>query len=477
VRPPAVAGSFYPSDPAELRRTVQGHIAYGRGAPNPFAPTGASFGGRHGGTGGPAAPKVLIAPHAGYEFSGPTAGHAYARLESQRDVITRVVLLGPTHRVAVRGMALPDATAFATPLGEIPLDRAAIATLRPLRSVLVSAAAHAQEHSLEVHLPFLQEVLAQFALVPLAVGDATPAEVADVLALLWGGPETLIVISTDLSHYLSYREAVTQDGTTLEAVLNFDASVTHEAACGATPINGLLALAAQRNMSIELIDQSNSGDTAGPRDHVVGYAALALYEKPEAPGIDGSMPPALLAAAGPQMLLLARAAIERALGHEVTYDLEAAWLWRNAAVFVTLTQNGALRGCMGSLEATRSLKVDLAENAAAAALRDPRFAPVTLEEFAGIDVEISLLEPAEAVRFSSEADLLKKLVPKRDGLILEWRGQRATFLPQVWAELPDPKQFLTQLKQKAGWAADFWSEDIAVSRYRVQKFAEKAPQH
>ena len=461
VRPPAVAGSFYPADAATLRSTVQGHIAYGRSTPSPFAPPRSD------------APKVLIAPHAGYEYSGPTAGHAYARLESQHDIITRVILLGPTHRVAVRGLALPDATAFATPLGEIPIDRAAVASLRALRSVLVSGAAHAQEHSLEVHLPFLQEVLGEFTLVPLAVGDATPAEVADVLAHLWGGAETLIVISTDLSHYLSYREAVTQDGTTLEAVLNFDASVTHDAACGATPINGLLALAAQRGMSIELIDQSNSGDTAGPRDHVVGYAALALYEKVETKGIDSSMPPALLAAAGPQMILLARAAIERALGHEVTYLMEAAWLWRDAAVFVTLTKNGALRGCIGSLEATRSLQADIAENAAAAALRDPRFLPITLDEFAEIDVEISLLEPAEPIRFTSEADLIKKLIPKRDGLILELNGRRATFLPQVWAELPDPKTFLARLKEKAGLVPDFWSDDIKVSRYRVKKFAER----
>ncbi len=452
VRPAVVAGSFYPADPIALRSEVRAHLAYAED--NLDAD--------------PRAPKVLIAPHAGYAYSGATAAHAYARLRPLAGVIRRVVLLGPTHRVAVRGLALPDAQAFATPLGEVELDQEACLTLRRLRQVLVSSAAHAQEHSLEVHLPFLQEVLGDFTLIPLAVGDATPNEVAEVLSILWGGKETLIVISTDLSHYLSYREAANKDGNTLEAVLNFDAAIEHEEACGATPINGLLALAAARGMSIELIDHCNSGDTSGPRDRVVGYAALALYEKNDEP--DGALPPG----AGQVMISLARAAIERALGHEVGYDVQAAWLWQPAAVFVTLTKAGELRGCIGSLEATRALGEDIAANAASAALKDPRFTPVTIEEFAEIDVEISLLTEPKPMRFTDEAHLMKQLRPHQDGIIFEGAGRRATFLPQVWQQIPDPANFMAELKKKAGLPATYWGHDVKVSRYGAIKFAEKS---
>ena len=221
-------------------------------------------------------PKAVIVPHAGYVYSGAVAGFAYARLAAGRDTIRRVVLIGPTHRVPVRGLALPTARAFATPLGDIDVDRDAAAAALALPCVCASEAAHAFEHSLEVQLPFLQEVLGEFRIVPFAVGDATPREVADVIRLLWGGPETLIVVSSDLSHYHGYAEARAIDRATVDNVIALSPTLDHEQACGATPINGLLLCARERGMRPELLDLRNSGDTAGDKARVVGYASFAF---------------------------------------------------------------------------------------------------------------------------------------------------------------------------------------------------------
>lgn len=267
VRPAAVAGSFYPATANALSAEVVRLLANAR-LLSESAVT---------------APKVLIAPHAGYVYSGATAALAYAQLAPVCNTIRRVVLLGPVHRVPVRGLALPGAAAFATPLGEIALDQPAMDSLRGLRQVIVSPAAHAQEHSLEVQLPFLQTVLSDFKLVPLAVGDASPAEVAEVLEALWGGPETLIVVSSDLSHFLPYNAAQTVDRQTIQRILYLKGPLTHEQACGGTPINGLLQAARHHQLQPRLLGVCNSGDTAGDRGRVVGYASIAFLEPAHAP--------------------------------------------------------------------------------------------------------------------------------------------------------------------------------------------------
>ena len=261
VRAPAVAGTFYPGESRELTQSLAqmlGDAAHDA----PERPV----------------PKALIAPHAGYIYSGPVAASVYALLAPSRSSITRVVLLGPTHRVAVRGLALPGSQAFATPLGTVEIDRAAVETLRGMPQVIVSEQAHALEHSLEVHVPFLQTVLERFTLVPLAVGHASAQEVAEVLDALWGGPETLIVVSSDLSHYLSYGDAQAVDRATAKAILGLAAEISHEQACGATPVTGLNHTARRRGLKAELIDLRNSGDTAGDKNRVVGYGSFAFYE-------------------------------------------------------------------------------------------------------------------------------------------------------------------------------------------------------
>jgi MEMO1 family protein len=260
VRQPAVAGLFYPADPAQLGRQVAELLAE-------VSSRGGSV------------PKAIIAPHAGYVYSGPIAAHAYALLARARGTIERVVLLGPTHRVAVRGIAVPDVSAFATPLGAIELDVTAIEAIRGMRQLVVSDEAHAHEHSLEVHLPFLQNVLGSFKLVPLAVGHADPTEVAEVIEALWGGPETLIVVSSDLSHYLGYAQANAIDRATCDAVLALRTDIDHEQACGATPVAGLTLTAQRKHLRPVLLDRRNSGDTAGDKNRVVGYASFGFYER------------------------------------------------------------------------------------------------------------------------------------------------------------------------------------------------------
>jgi MEMO1 family protein len=223
------------------------------------------------------APKAIIAPHAGYIYSGPIAGTVYARLAPARSVIRRVVLLGPSHRVYVRGLAAPEAQVFAMPFGAVPVDRDALDQLRDLPQVIYSDEAHAPEHGLEVHLPFLQTVLDDFRIAPLVVGDATPQEVAEVLERLWGGPETLIVISSDLSHYYDYDTARRMDEATSKAIEALrPEDIGPEQACGRIPIQGLLLVAREKGLCAKLLDLRSSGDTAGPRDQVVGYGVYAL---------------------------------------------------------------------------------------------------------------------------------------------------------------------------------------------------------
>jgi MEMO1 family protein len=260
VRAPAVAGFFYPEDPTELRAAVDACLA---AAPPPRA--------------GEPAPKALIVPHAGYVYSGPVAASAYARIARHAASIRRVVLLGPAHRVFLRGLAMPRADAFATPLGVVPVDGAALDAVVALPQVKISDAPHAGEHSLEVQLPFLQRVLGEFALAPFAVGEASAEEAAEVIERLWGGAETLVLVSSDLSHYHDYAAARRLDRAACAAIEALDpAALGPDDACGCIPVSGLLRVARRRGLHVETLDLRSSGDTAGGRDRVVGYGAWAF---------------------------------------------------------------------------------------------------------------------------------------------------------------------------------------------------------
>jgi AmmeMemoRadiSam system protein B len=258
IRPAAVAGMFYPADSRQLEKMVS---AYLEAAANS----------------GQTVPKAIIAPHAGYIYSGPIAASAYARLSQAAATLSRIVLLGPSHRVPLRGLALPSAELFATPLGNVAVDQTAVAKIRALPQVIILDEAHEGEHSLEVHLPFLQMTCGQFQIVPLVVGQADTDSVAEVLESIWGGPETLIVISSDLSHFHDYATARTVDKRTAAAIEHLDGAALHEnSACGRFAIRGMLEVAKKRGLQGQTIDLRNSGDTAGPKNRVVGYGAFVF---------------------------------------------------------------------------------------------------------------------------------------------------------------------------------------------------------
>ena len=460
VRPAAVAGAFYPAGPKELDATVQFHLSRVERAVSPI-------------------PKAIIAPHAGYIYSGPVAASAYARVMPARDTIKRIVLLGPCHRIAGRRLAVSGADAFATPLGDVPLDRQANERILALPQVEVFDATHEEEHSLEVHLPFLQVILEAFSIVPLVVGEADAAQVAEVLELLWGGPETLIVISTDLSHYQDYETARRRDRVTCGAIEALDGSrIGREDACGHIPMSGLLALAKSRGMEVTTVDLRNSGNTAGPRDRVVGYGAWVFDEAAtgtaEGDGFAQSTR-ALLKAHGATLLGVAAASIEHGLAHGVPLKIDPAAhapeLRESGACFITLHRNGKLRGCIGSTLAHRPLAVDAAGNGFAAAFRDPRFKGLKEAEVASLEISISVLSRPFSMTIADEADLLAQLRPGIDGLIIEDKGKRSLFLPSVWEALPRPDAFLHRLKLKAGFSAEHWSETFQASRFVAEEMA------
>ena len=536
VKPANVAGTFYPGDGETLRHEVDARLGRAR-------------------TGGPA-PKALIAPHAGYRYSGPVAASAYARLKPRAWEIRRIVLLGPVHYHPVRGVAVSGAEAFETPLGAVPVDAESVRRVLELPFVNRCDPAFEREHSLEVHLPFLLRMLPRFTLVPLLVGDASPAEIDTMLEALWGGPETGIVVSSDLSHFLDYESARRLDAKTSEAIVALrHEDVGHEQACGCYAVNGLLHLAKRRGLEASVLDVRNSGDTAGSHDRVVGYGAYAFFEPvcdrldagtqdsdvPEINGLDSGMSGAdgldseasgsqtsEPMASGPKapdfeapesrmsgadgrhskasdsqmsdpatpdpatpdskapdaetldsearrrLLGIAMRSIRHgfAYGKKCTVDLDAlppALRGRRAA-FVTLESNRRLRGCIGSLRATRPLAADVAHNAHDAAFDDPRFPALGEDELAALHVRISVLSPHESIRADSEADLASRLRPGIDGLVIEAGERRATFLPSVWESIPEPARFVRELTAKAGWPAGRWPDAARAWRYTTEEF-------
>ena len=444
VRPPALAGSLYPAETTELAARIAELLAAGVRAEPRLG-----------------WPKALIVPHAGLQYSGSIAAAAFAEWQRGWRHIRRVILVGPAHRSAISGIALPAADAFATPLGQVAVDRSAEAQLADLAFVSQSAKAHAWEHSLEMQLPFLQHLLESFAIVPLAVGDATPQQVAEVLGRLWGGPETVIALSTDLSHFHARAEAIALDDHTAERILALQDDIHAEEACGATALNGLLLAAHSQRLVIRRVAQGTSADAAGDPQAVVGYGAFALDEQ----DVTGTAP-------GRHLLALARQAIAHRLGLAQQPHPTRWWLAGVGATFVTLKQHGQVRGCVGTLEPRWPLGEDLLANAVHAAFDDPRFSPVDQTDWPEISVEVQVLSAPEPMTFADEADLLRQLQPHVDGLILECEGRRGAFLPHLWEEWPRKRQFLDHLRKSAGCNGHAPLRTCRIWRCRVAHFAE-----
>jgi MEMO1 family protein len=424
IRPTAVAGSFYPDNASQLNNMLDEYLSQ-----NTFNIS---------------TPKAVIAPHAGYVYSGKTAASVYANIRKIKSKISRVVLLGPTHRVYVKGIALPSNSHFASPLGNVPIDTESLQIINKHSFVQFFDEAHEQEHSLEVHIPFLQKVLDQFTLLPILVGDATPEQVSIILDELWGSDETLIVVSSDLSHFLDYETACETDSNTTQLIESFDyTNIGSKQACGCMPMRGLLKIAHDKSMSIQTVDLCNSGDTAGTKDRVVGYGAYALFENKILNSEDQSF-----------IFSVIHKSIKNGLETGKAFEPEiegiSEHLKNNYAVFITLKLNGQLRGCIGTTEAHTPLINAVAQYAFASAFSDPRFKPLTKEEYEHIDISLSILTPAVPLPFHDEQDLINKLRPNLDGLIISKNNSRATFLPVVWESLKEPKQFLSELKRKAG---------------------------
>lgn len=449
LRAPAVAGAFYPANPAALDRMVADCLAEARAESLPA--------------------KAIIAPHAGYVYSGPIAGTAYAGVAHLGERVTRVLLLGPAHRYGFRGIAFPSADALATPLGPVTVDREALAAIRDLPGVQELDRAFDGEHSLEVHLPFIQRLFPRASVVPLVVGDTDPAQVDAVLQRLWGGPETLIVISSDLSHFHDYATAHRLDLETSQAIEAADIDrLSGDRACGFLPVAGLLMRARALDLRVTTRDLRNSGDTAGDRRRVVGYGAYSVEPAAEARLSDAH-----------RALLLEEAhrALAQAVATGRTPEVRAEDfpmpLRAIRRTFVTLTIDGELRGCIGTTQASRPLVEDVVQNTLRSAMQDPRFGPLTAAELPRVDIAVSILSHDRPLPFRDEADLIAKLRPGIDGLILRDGRSGALFLPKVWDMLPDPRQFVGQLKRKAGWVPDRPVPGLEATVFSAESFGKE----
>ena len=474
VRGPAVAGLFYPLHGQDLSPDVDHMLAEVKSEPVKGL-------------------RALICPHAGYEFSGPIAAVSYKQLAGRN--FSTVIILGPSHYAAFAGAFISAVDAYETPLGMVPLSpkAAELAKQAPLTSsvdcrverpawwhqspkelpAFGEDAPDTWEHSLEVQLPFLQRTLKNFSIIPIIFGEVSPEQVAGKL-LPFLDDTTLIIASTDLSHYHPYEEANRLDKRCVDAICGLQANrITGMDACGYQPVLTLMEIARRKGWKAKLLDYRNSGDTSGQKANVVGYAAIAFFEPPggfrciRCPGTTSSG--RIIRGAEneftPQerrfLLNLARKSITATVagGEAPKEDGKVAEKFHAArACFVTLKKHGELRGCIGTILPEEPLYQAVIHYAKAAATEDPRFPPVTAEELSEINVEVSVLTVPKRLDFSSPPDLLAKLRPGIDGVVFGLGTRQATFLPQVWEQLPAKQTFLDQLCRKAGLPESAWMD-------------------
>ena len=451
IRPPAAAGRFYPDDPEELRKMVGTLLRDASGLDVKGTIRG------------------LVSPHAGYIYSGIVAAAGYRQIAPSTRT---VILIGPSHRFPLGGASIPSVTAYRTPLGDVRLSKLAF-RLQKLPIFGSVTEAHKMEHSLEVQLPFLQVMLRAFEIVPILVNSADPKALAAALAPYIDN-DTLIVASTDLSHYYPYERAVSLDRICTSAITGAEFSrMPLCEACGKQAVMTLMHIAEIKNWDAKLIDYKNSGDTAGGRNNVVGYASIAFVDRKEG---SKKMKESMSIRDKKALLRLARSAIEAKLVKDVKVERPepSLILKENRGCFVTLHKYGQLRGCIGTIEPICPLAECVEKNAQNAAFRDPRFPCLGAEELPEIDIEVSILSVPERLRFRDGDDLKRQLRPNVHGVILSRGMHRSTFLPQVWKQLPDKEQFLEHLCLKGGMPANAWKDPAtSVEVYQAEVFGEK----
>jgi MEMO1 family protein len=455
-------GKFYPSSPAELKEMIQQYLNKAELDPSLTKRPGL---------------KAVVMPHAGYIYSGLVA--AYSAKLLQGKTFTKVFIIGLDHKVGFEGGAISETEAYATPLGKVPLHNNAKDLRRnPLfKSVPASDQA---EHSVEVEVPFLQQSLSSFTMIPLVLSSVDAQAVAESL-IPYLDDTSLLVISTDLSHYLPYQQAVQKDTQTISMIKNQDfngLASAENAACGKLPLLVLMHLSQKLGWEPVLLKYANSGDAAGDKDQVVGYAAMAFFKTEEAPRKHGSVSvQGITDLEGKYLVSLARKAITTYSKDqqrcEINLSEVSPALLKECGAFVTLTKNSDLRGCIGSLTAERPLVESVRDNAINAAFSDPRFPPVSPAELSELHLEVSVLSSPQLLTYNGSDDLIKKLRPGIDGVIIKRGYRQATFLPQVWVQLPQVRDFLSRLCEKAGLDGDDWTHgDMQVFTYHVQAFHE-----
>ncbi len=450
VRKAAVAGQFYPAGANELRKEVLSYIT--------------------GNNSSLKSPRLMISPHAGFVFSGPVAGKGFATVNKET---RRVFLIGPSHHAWFKGVSIPEVTHYQTPLGLVELDLDIVEKLRKNSFVCAAKGAHEQEHCLEVQLPFLQVQLKDFKIIPILTGEIDPAQVAELLYPFLD-ETTLVIASSDLSHYYPNKKARQIDDNTVQNILSgkIDGEID---GCGRTPIRVIMHLARKMMLKPHLLDARTSYETApqyGSDSRVVGYASI-IYSDKSGSGLLSSEISVLKAEHKSFLLRLARNSLNAAVQKKAVTDTAEMpeILKDNRGCFVTLTSKGDLRGCIGYIEPIKPLYLAVMENAENAALKDPRFPPVTVNELSGIKVEVSVLTKPQPLEFSTPDELLKKLVPGVHGVILRKGFYQSTYLPQVWEQLPDKLKFLEQLSLKAGMPRDGWKTS-EVRVYTAEHFSE-----
>jgi AmmeMemoRadiSam system protein B/AmmeMemoRadiSam system protein A len=443
IKKPNVAGYFYPKDKDELSSMISAYLSYPE---KNFTKI-----------------KGIVSPHAGYIYSGPVAAYGYKQIENE-DYET-VIIIAPSHYSHFYGFSIPNATHYETPLGLVEFSEKN-EELRKDSNFFYDLSIHEKEHAIEVQIPFLQKVLKKFKIIPIVVGDIEPKTLADILSK-YIDDKTLVIASSDLSHYHSYEEARSIDAFCVNSIpiLDFE-NMKYCEACGKIPILTLMYLAKKFGWEGKLIDYRNSGDTSGDKSRVVGYASIIFYEK----GYSHEEKEFLLK--------LARETLENYLsGKKIRIPEESELTEKLKEVrgcFVTLNKFGNLRGCIGHIIPQEELYKCVIDNAINAAVNDPRFRPVSYEELKDIKIEISVLSLPKPLFYSSQQELLEKLRPRVDGVVIKYKGRTSTYLPQVWEMIPNKEDFLSELCLKQGSPSDCWKkEDVVIETYQAEVWEEE----